>query len=147
MGRASGWPLVRWLLGVGVPLLSGLLLAPALAHASCGDYVVLGSMPGGQAGHRNPLSLQPTALHARAHLPLLPPPCSGPECSRGKLPPLLPVASGSVPVEQWACLLPANLDPKTEVPFGLPDSACARPVRLASSIFHPPRPCDSHVSL
>src|SRR5438552_1607885 len=75
-------------------LLSGVLLAPATARASCGDYVMLGAQ-----GHGS------STFPSRAHGPSpLPAPCSGPTCSRQSIPIAPPPAPAPAPVEEerWA---------------------------------------------
>jgi len=135
----NGWRLSRCLAGAGLPLLAMLLAAPSV-QATCGDYVVLGSNAGHPTGTKGMgESSMPSAGH---HDPAGPrAPCHGPLCSQGTPLPLLPMPSAptSVNAEDLGCLpesLPAD---GGNLRSHLWDGPSPRPVRRASSVYHPPR--------
>ena len=125
LGRLAGWAL---------PVLAGLLLAPAGARASCGDYVITRVAHAGQA----------TAPQHGAPMAQLPPvpqkPCHGPHCSQAPSAPLAPAPTTPPQTSQeWGCapdaLAPAAIDPTAR----LDEGQGPRPTRLPSDVFHPPR--------
>ncbi|HEV3119714.1 MAG TPA: hypothetical protein VGY58_21830 [Gemmataceae bacterium] len=129
--------LVRLAGGMLSALLAGSLYAPAPVHAACGDYVTLGGQamaahgdPGAVHAHKPQASEQQRA------------PCSGPHCSRqapsGGLPPAPPVQVRSAH-DQCGCntIVQASHDAASN--FLLWESVPATPLRLALSIYHPPR--------
>src|SRR5262245_20784857 len=99
-------------------------LAPAKAKAQCGNYVRI-------LNGTNPDPME-------EHTPKTP--CNGPGCSQ------LP----SIPFTPLPAPMTANVDTKASVDHlsqspasaserAMPDAAGDRPVRMPSSIFHPPR--------
>jgi hypothetical protein len=132
------------------PLFAGTLLAlagaglfgPAPAWAGCGDYVVLGpSVPG---PHTRPTTLP---MQRSPDSPTPSTPCRGPFCSRGTLPPLLPVASPGGPVEEGCPLSTAPGVPDPEPTWGLSDFGLLHPIESSASIYHPPRSRSVRVNL
>jgi hypothetical protein len=128
---ARGLRLAGW----GLPILAVLCCAPSVARASCGDYVVTRTAQADQAmadGHR-PAAGAPAPADPRKR-------CHGPHCSRGPAVPLAPAPTVAPPAPQewgWLARGPDFAAPgRGALPF---DSSCQHPVRLASSIFHPPR--------
>src|SRR5437660_10268854 len=117
-------------------LLAGWLYAPAPAHAACGDYVTLGGQA--MAAHGDAGAVQTHKQASQQHRA----PCSGPHCSRqapsGGLPPAPPVQVRSAH-DQCGCntMVQASRDPACN--FLLWESVPATPLRLALSIYHPPR--------
>jgi hypothetical protein len=143
---------MRWsrlLTGVLLTLLVREILAPARATAECGDYVTV-THPSRPSGHSSRHAPPARAVRATPFPdpapdgPVLPGnvPCHGPSCSADPGLPTPPVSSGQGGSEDhWDCLvtLPASHAAAT---FGLPlQERRAKPFRLPSSIFHPPRPC------
>jgi hypothetical protein len=127
MELQTGWRWVRLLAGVVLPLLAGILAAPATARASCGDYVLLGNHP--------------------AALPEAPPgsqtqprPCSGPLCSRPTPLPSAPVATTPTPVEDRCCPLPPLLLDDSQAGERLLEFFCPKPRHPSVAVYHPPRP-------
>ena len=127
-----------WLAFVGLALAG---LAPSTARAGCGHYVLIGSplkesdkqaqpaKPGQADQHQTPVPMPPG-----------PRPCTGPGCSQGHAPLLpLPTTPPSAEEERWGHnpLGTSHAEyPTDALPFPL---GAARPVRLASCIYHPPR--------
>ena len=107
---------------------------PGSASAGCGDYVTILSDPHGSAHHAIP-------AHGESTAPLMPP-CHGPNCT--ELPvkhhaPLAPITTVGPQVKELAETLvsvggtdhpPSSFDRITST---------SRPVRRATSLFHPPR--------
>jgi hypothetical protein len=111
-------------------LLAVACFSPARASAGCGDYVTIrddATAPAHRVTPQTPAN----------------PPCHGPNCSGSptrEAPPLVPVVpTGHQPKE-----LTRNPDP-ADGPDAEPgcsfdrDSTSARPIRQASSVYHPPR--------
>jgi hypothetical protein len=117
--RRAGWALA---------LLLGVLAAPAAAQASCGDYVRMG----GADAPRPATDGKGMPSHPA------PGPCHGPGCDRHPVAPLAPVTV-SVQVEDWACVLRADDSRSSKPTFALREENTSRPVRRASSVYHPPR--------
>jgi hypothetical protein len=137
MKPQTGWRWVRLLAGVVLPLLAGVLAAPATARASCGDYVLLGN------GHADRAAAPqlPPADHRTAEqpLPVQPRPCSGPHCSRHLPPPLPPAAGAPAPVEDRCCP-PALLVLDTARAIARTvEASCRKPSHSAAPVYHPPR--------
>src|SRR6516162_8668064 len=131
MNLPASWRALGWLAGWAVPILAGLLCAPADARAECGDYVVTRrshaeiSLPAGQ----------PTPAAPRPHKP-----CSGPHCSKAPAAPLAPAPTTPTPTSQeWGCILDGLGLASLVSNARLDEPHVPRPVRLAAGIFHPPR--------
>jgi hypothetical protein len=100
--------------------LAGVLMLPGGASATCGDYV-----------------------HIQTDDPPAPPrPCHGPQCSKAPATPIVPMTA---PVPSSSESEQPSLVVDTE-PGGRPSAGWAAghtrfplPIRLTSSIFHPPR--------
>src|SRR5258708_3767188 len=89
-------------LGAGslLSILVGVLIAPSAVHASCGDYVSVGSH-GKNEIKPGPPEVQPDSTPRPLHLP-----CRGPGCSRREAPPPAPTPTVTTPLqEQWALSL------------------------------------------
>jgi hypothetical protein len=126
LGRLAGWAL---------PILAGLVLAPA-ARASCGDYVSTRLSPDGMtsSGHALPADQPPPAVPE----PLKP--CSGPHCSQAPAAPLDPVRMTPPQTSQeWGCVAGEFLLAPHDPTALLTEQQFPRPTRLPSGIFHPPR--------
>jgi hypothetical protein len=121
LGRLAGWVL---------PILAGLLLAPADARASCGDYVTT------RALHAD---LAPSSEHQPA-APEPRKPCPGPHCSQAPAAPLAPAPTAPPQTSQERACCPDALAPAPINPAAVLDEQQPRhPIRLPSDIFHPPR--------
>jgi hypothetical protein len=113
------------------------------AAAECGDYVTIlngsgssGHQSGTRSGHDAVPGGTPTPAPAK-------PPCHGPNCSGSparEAPPLAPVApTGTQAKELTQHLGPVN-SPDAEPGSAFDrDITSHRPIRRASSVFHPPR--------
>ena|SRR5947209_516593 len=105
--------------------LAGLALAPGTGTASCGDYVQVQTN-------------QPT----EEHTPPAPCPCHGPQCSKAPATPAVPVTAPiriTAGSEQPVTTGEAGLPPFHEPGWALSNADSDPPVRLTTSIFHPPR--------
>jgi hypothetical protein len=132
MKQQGGWRWVRRLAGVALPLLAGVLLAPATAHASCGDYVLLGD------GHPPPAGVKaPQAPSAPLSQPRS---CSGPLCSRHTPPPLPPGSTVPVPVEDRCCPPAPLVLGDCQAVARLLEPSCPKPAHGSVAVYHPPRP-------
>src|SRR5581483_7670594 len=94
--------------GVSWALLAGCLLAPSLARAQCGHYVLIGGSTSQSHSADNPRLPTTKPLTGDA-TPLLPMsrhmPCSGPGCKRGPSNlPIAPVAPAPVLEKEWGHL-------------------------------------------
>jgi hypothetical protein len=120
---------------------------PSVVRASCGDYL---EMKPGSRNHVVPHSTTsqpnpPTSDHWGPTNPFPTSfpfaPCSAPHCSREQQQPLVPPlpVPTSRAQEHWACvqslLLPGGVDWVERII----DNAQQRPIRQATSIYHPPR--------
>jgi hypothetical protein len=124
------WRSLLLLPGTLLAFLAAGLGAPATAHASCGDYVVLGS----------PTTPTSAALPSHVIPPEKPaPPCHGPACSRGTLPPLLPPAVSVPTPEEWTLPAVERMAASPDPSGWCPEPAAQRPRKSSMSIFHPPR--------
>jgi len=133
--KSSATGRVLRLAGWALPLLAVLYCAPSVARASCGDYVVTRLAPADQA-------MAPHQQHpADAPAPAKPyKPCNGPGCSHAPTVPLVPVPTVVPPAAQEWGLIAGTLDFAAPGRGALPfESSPQHPVRLARSIFHPPR--------
>jgi hypothetical protein len=142
--------LARFIAGVALLLTVGLLLTPARAQASCGDYVTVGE----STDHVSPVapSSAPDSSARRqgSSTPSVPVnvpgrhnnhgPCTGPTCSQHPAP--LPPASAPATPERdrqtASAIMPGP------VPVSSPCDALTEQVTLSffrhtSEIYHPPR--------
>lgn len=106
--------------------------SPGRAAAECGDHVVILTNPTNQDGHATPATAD------------VPPkaPCSGPNCSRPPerpAPPLAPVSVSGPHGKEAAPLLGAVEPPDLAPSSRAADLTSPRPIRRATSVFHPPR--------
>lgn len=110
-------------------------LSPGRASAECGDYVII--LP--PSGTPHPAKPEPTT--APQPIPVTPP-CHGPNCSGSptrETPPASPPATGGLMKESARHSAGTDFVPSVSgSPFPRDDTS-PRPVRRASSIFHPPR--------
>jgi hypothetical protein len=110
--------------------------SPNRATAECGDYVVVlnandPASPDGRA--------TPTGMLDHPASPEVP--CSGPNCSRApdRHPaPLAPVSTAGPHGKEVVQTL-GSVEPSDRASSRLCDSISPRPIRRASSVFHPPR--------
>jgi hypothetical protein len=94
----SAWKIARGAVAAMLALLGSALLAPSTAHASCGDYVMIGSHH--NAHHSGPAASDHTES---AGTPAEQTPrCRGPHCSNNSLPPAAPAPRIEMTVERWA---------------------------------------------
>ncbi len=119
--------------GAAFGLLLALFACPSNARAGCGDYVLLGQKPAGQA-LTMPEKHLPHPSRSDHKFP-----CSGPHCSRGSQSPLQPVTTISSTVEHWA-LTQFSLILKDQEPVQpAPLLDLSQSLRNEYSVFHPPR--------
>lgn len=123
-------------------ILAAVLLAPATARASCGDYVRMGQHPAHATSAAAPF---PPRDSANVAVPVVPtqkpvPPCSGPSCSRRTpIAPTAPVPPAPVEGKHWGCVDSADLTAGNRPARFTAAESSARPVHRAESVFHPPR--------
>lgn len=126
------WPCSPLSLGAALPLLAGVLLAPASARAGCGDHVVVIAAPEDDVSTFAPIS---PMIPAKKHVP-----CSGPHCSGS---PLAPTPAPAVPIETGgsdaARILEPLLLPASQSSPHPWESPRPTPLLIASSVYHPPR--------
>src|SRR5438270_582684 len=108
---------------------------PGKASASCGDYVTILNGQSNSDHHATPAAPGETPTPAK-------PPCRGPNCSGSPTrdaPPVPPPAPVSTPAKELTHNLGTlgGADGPRD-PFAR-DASSPRPVRRASSVFHPPR--------
>ncbi|HVL13186.1 MAG TPA: hypothetical protein VM529_11520 [Gemmata sp.] len=121
-----------------VVLLAAIALSdPGKASAGCGDYITYAKP------HANQHHTTAGAGDASAPTPAGTP-CRGPDCSGApvrELPPVPPAPPGGVGAKEAAQRLGGSDDPDPGSQSALRgDGNSPRPIRRASSIFHPPRP-------
>ncbi len=96
----SAWNIARGAAAAILTLLGSALLAPSAAHASCGDYVMIGSHHSahhsGPAANGHPESTSPAGEEAPVSR------CHGPYCSNNSIPPAAPAPRIEMTVERWA---------------------------------------------
>jgi hypothetical protein len=110
--------------------------SPGRAAAECGDHVTILNRP----------TVQPTpegTASPAAGVPLAPPmaPCSGPNCSGGSErhpAPLAPVSTAEPPGKAVAAI-GGTVEPPGDASSRVGDLTTSRPIRRATSVFHPPR--------
>ena len=108
-------------LAAAVLAFAGVALLPGTAPASCGDYV---------------------RVQTHDEAPAPPRPCHGPECSKAPAAPALPLTApvlSSCGSDQSPVVLQSDADDRPSPGRAAAGTSAARPVRLTSSIFHPPR--------
>jgi hypothetical protein len=118
-------------------LLASLLLAPSVARAECGDYVVMG----GTAARISSAPHQPPMTPGDHRLP-----CSGPNCSR-HIPPAAPapVAPSTPSSEHWGCAVQLESVPVPAAQHcAVPDNNGLKPVTFTVPVYHPPRITVAH---
>jgi hypothetical protein len=99
-------------------------LSPAKATAQCGNYVRI-------LNGANPEPMEDHSPKA---------PCNGPGCSQLPSIPFTPLPAPIVTnVDSKACVDHLRQSPPSAGERAIPDAADTRPVRVPSSIFHPPR--------
>ena|SRR5438874_246513 len=115
-------------------------LAPSTARASCGHYVLVGS-PLKESGQQaqSAKSSEAGQHQAPAPLPSGPRPCSGPGCSQGDEPFLPLPTTPSAEEERWGHNPFTISHAEQPLDFLSLSLSAARPVRPASSVYHPPR--------
>lgn len=130
MHRTPGRKLVQSVLFTLLTLSAGLWFGASPARATCGDYLV------GHAAHGT-MPAKPT----QPSVPATPAekPCQGPQCSRGSLPPLLPVTTIAVSLEQWGCMDMTPAIPDLEQVIRHLEDGVPRLKRRGAAIYHPPR--------
>jgi len=119
--------------GATFGLLLGLFACPSTARAGCGDYVLLGQKPAGQA-MTMPEKHLPHPSRSDHKFP-----CSGPHCSRGSQSPLQPVTTISSTVEHWALAQFSLILKDQESGQPAPSLDLGQSLRNEYSVFHPPR--------
>jgi hypothetical protein len=116
-------------------LVAAACATPGRAAAECGDHVVILNGPHARAnpGHAAPPAADESPAPAR--------PCSGPNCSRrsGHHPaPPAPVPNTGPGGKEVAPILGA-VEPPDGASARFDDCTSPRPIRRASTVFHPPR--------
>src|SRR3954452_7083274 len=132
-------PRYLWLAFAGLALAG---LAPSTARASCGHYVLIGSPLKDENGKQASAAKPSEAGQAQMPVPMPPGPrpCSGPGCSQGHKPLLpLPTPPPSAEEEHWGHHSLAIFYAEHPTDFLPLSLGVSHPVRLASSIYHPPR--------
>jgi hypothetical protein len=123
--------LVKAIVGASLTFLVMSLIAPALARAGCEHPV-----------DRPSIGLDAFRLDGpKTTTNQVPPPkpCSGPSCSNKSAPPTTSTPQPNPRSELWGLAVEPLPIAGLESSFRVPESALERPVRLATSIFHPPR--------
>lgn len=123
---SRGWALV----GAFAALLAVGLIAPGTATAGC-------EHPGERP--RFDLNLDPDPGPGAAAPVPAPKPCTGPSCSNRSAPAPTSAARPLLRLEQWGLAAEAPPIPDARPIAWAVEDAAARPIRLAPSIFHPPR--------
>jgi hypothetical protein len=94
----SAWKIARGAAAAMLTLLGSAIVAPSAAHASCGDYVMIGSHD--SAHHSGPAANGHTDSAGKPAEQT--PRCYGPHCSNNSLPPAAPAPRIEMTVERWA---------------------------------------------
>jgi hypothetical protein len=116
-------------------LLASLAFFPAQAHASCGDYVHLGTHRADGAMPADPLAAHSSDAPRPAHAP-----CSGPNCSRLPLaPPPAPLPQAPTGGSEWGVLTTWQCLLDFEHESSLRQDCPLTPVYIITFIYHPPR--------
>jgi len=129
---------------LGCALLAVLLLAPARATGSCGDYVTIISSQSGEIPFAHSEGLQSEIFLPIKHFLVWPfpvrQPCSGPECSSvPSTPPMAPAIAHPTPGEQAALAGPPDQLPLTRLRAWPRLGSRVHVDGSLASIFHPPR--------
>ena len=106
-------------------VLGGIALTPGTAAASCGNYVIVQNED-----------------HTGQPQPVPAVPCHGPGCSKAPAAPALPMTapvSSSTGNDQPTADLDSATDASNASSWGRLLPNVEHPIRLTSSIFHPPR--------
>jgi hypothetical protein len=114
----------------------GFFVSPDRASAECGDYVTIAGKP--SAHHAMPSAPADDAKPTDAPRT----PCNGPNCSKRQDSPVAPVRAPATPTGEAKPIgvaLGADLPPDADSGAWLTIMTSVRPVRTATSIFHPPR--------
>ena len=128
--------------------LAGLALSwPApVARAECGRYVLIGSPSRDRNGRVGTMAGEPATTTSPARHPTPTPsspgpkPCPGPGCSQGGGPTFpSPVTPTSTAEEDWLHHAPGTPSAGPPTDFLSALLTAARPVRIASPVYHPPR--------
>jgi hypothetical protein len=112
------------LVAVGL-VFGGIALTPGTAAASCGNYVIVQNED--RTGQPQPVPAVP---------------CHGPGCSKAPGVPTMPMTAPvttSTTTEQLTANFDSDADLVKPSGWGRPLPNVEHPIRLASSIFHPPR--------
>jgi hypothetical protein len=113
---------------------------PTPARGDCGDYIIMGPRLNGKVAKSSTASdaLHPSHHRSDQHNPFAP--CSGPNCSRRSVPPApVPVNSGQVRADNWGLVILGPQHIEVEFRAAITGEANSPPVRVSSSIYHPPR--------
>jgi hypothetical protein len=114
--------------------------SPGRATAECGDYVVILNTndPASPDGRATPFST-PTGSVEHPASPKVP--CSGPNCSRSPERHPAPFAPVSPPGPHGKEVVQTlgSVEPTDSASSRICDFISPRPIRRASSVFHPPR--------
>ena len=122
--------LAKALAGAFLTLLAAGLLAPSSAKAGCEH-----------PADRPAIGLDALGLDDGPKSDQLPPPkpCSGPSCSNRSAPPTTSAPQPPPRAELWGVVIETSeVDPPGSSDWTAGD-APARPIRIAPSVFHPPR--------
>jgi hypothetical protein len=119
-----------------VACLAMALLAPSTGRAGCDYPTHVQYMPPEDAKQAANFAPKGKPVSTPANKPC---PCSGPTCSRSPLLPPTPFSVEAVKIHEWIRLpLPLFLAPPQHDGW-LADHLSPRPIRYASTIYHPPR--------
>ena len=142
------FPLSKWFAAALLAAAAQLAIAPEVARAECGDYVVVG----GHADRGHADRGHADRAHAdRAHAdgasrdmtradPRHSSPCSGPNCSNDRPRPMdEPTAPVETEVRQWGLMAVHWLVGTQVARFAHFDDESRRPRMAAGSVYRPPR--------
>jgi hypothetical protein len=133
----SAWKIARGAAAAILTLLGSALLAPSTAHASCGDYVMIGSHH--SAHHSGPAASGYTDSTGQADDQTPVPRCHGPHCSNKSLPPAAPAPRIEMTVEQWAVWGDASLAILPDCESLLAEARAVTCDGFGLSVLRPPR--------
>ncbi len=130
--RFGGWRAAFLLVAVACA-------TPQNAQAGCGDHVIIVKESPATDRH----SVSGGEEEGRPHAPV-PPPCRGPDCSQSptrNAPPIAPVAPAGPSVSVKALAPSAGPVDGADSPRASlhPTTTSSRPIKRATSVFHPPR--------
>lgn len=135
--------LVRFSTGALLALLAVPFLAPSRARAGC-DYPTHVERMSPSQSNLGALTQPRSPFPVRSSKPC---PCSGPTCDRRPFVPVAPTTVEIVKIQDWACPLRLELASSPRFSAWAIELQSPRPMRRASSIFHPPRPFTDRASL